>query len=224
MKEYKREFINFLLESNSLKFGEFTLKSGRLSPYFLNTGMLYTGEAINRLGNFYASAIADNIKDQFSSIFGPAYKGIPLAIAAVNSLYADHKINVSYSFNRKEAKDHGDMGLIVGKTLSESDSVIIVDDVITAGTAVRETIDILANQGNPKILGVVISVDRMEKGTGEKSAIQEISESDNIKFFPIVNILDILEFLRDSALREKFGIKSEMLTKMEEYRSEYGVA
>ncbi|MCL1865700.1 MAG: orotate phosphoribosyltransferase [Spirochaetes bacterium] len=224
MKEYKKEFINFLLESNSLKFGEFTLKSGRLSPYFLNTGMLYTGEAINRLGNFYASAIVDNIKDQYSSIFGPAYKGIPLAIATVNSLYADYKINVNYSFNRKEAKDHGDMGLIVGKTLSKSDSVIIVDDVITAGTAVRETIDILENQGNPKILGVVISVDRMEKGTGEKSAIQEISESANINFFPIVNILDILEFLKDSALREKFGIKSEMITKMEEYRSKYGVA
>ena len=224
MKDYKKEFINFLLESNSLKFGEFTLKSGRLSPYFLNTGMLYTGEAINRLGNFYASAITDNVKEQYSSIFGPAYKGIPLAIAAVNSLYANYKINVNYSFNRKEAKDHGDMGLIVGKTLSESDSVIIVDDVITAGTAVRETIDILASQGNPKILGVVISVDRMEKGTGEKSAIQEISESDNIKFFPIVNILDILEFLKDSTLREKFEIKSEMIAKMEEYRSKYGVA
>ena len=223
MKEYKKNFINFLLESNSLKFGEFTLKSGRLSPYFLNTGMLYTGEAINRLGNFYASAIVDNVKDKYSSIFGPAYKGIPLAIATVNSLYANYKINVNYSFNRKEAKDHGDMGLIVGKTLAQSDSVIIVDDVITAGTAVRETIDILENQGNPKILGVVISVDRMEKGTGEKSAIQEISESDNINFFPIVNILDILEFLKDSALREKFGIKSEMITKMEEYRSKYGV-
>ena len=224
MKEYKKEFINFLLESNSLKFGEFTLKSGRLSPYFLNTGMLYTGEAINRLGNFYASAIVDNIKDQYSSIFGPAYKGIPLAIATVNSLYANYKINVNYSFNRKEAKDHGDMGLIVGKTLSKSDSVIIVDDVITAGTAVRETIDILSSHGNPKILGVVISVDRMEKGVGEKSAIQEITESDNINFFPIVNILDILEFLKDSDLREKFGIQTEMIAKMEEYRSKYGVA
>ena len=224
MKEYKKMFINFLLESNSLKFGEFTLKSGRLSPYFLNTGMLYTGEAINRLGNFYADAIADNVKDKYSSIFGPAYKGIPLAIATVSSLYANYKINVNYSFNRKEVKDHGDMGLIVGKTLSESDSVIIVDDVITAGTAVRETIEILEKQGNPKILGVVISVDRMEKGTGEKSAIQEITESDNINFFPIVNILDILEFLKDSALREKFGIKSEMITKMEEYRSKYGVS
>lgn len=224
MKQYKKDFINFLLESNSLKFGEFTLKSGRLSPYFLNTGMLHTGEAINRLGSFYASTIVDNIKSEYTSIFGPAYKGIPLAIAAVNSLFIDHKVNVHYSFNRKEAKDHGDMGLIVGKPLSEKDSVVIVDDVITAGTAVRETIDILEKQGNPKITAVIVSVDRMEKGTGEKSAIQEISESSGITFYPIVNILDIIEFLNDSALREQFGINSEMITKMEEYRSRYGVA
>jgi len=224
MKQYKKDFINFLLESNSLKFGEFTLKSGRLSPYFLNTGMLHTGEAINRLGSFYASTIVDNIKSEYTSIFGPAYKGIPLAIAAVNSLFTDHKVNVHYSFNRKEAKDHGDMGLIVGKTLSENDSVIIVDDVITAGTAVRETIDILEKQGNPKISAVIVSVDRMEKGTGEKSAIQEISESTGITFFPIVNILDIIEFLNDESQREKYNISSEMITKMEEYRSKYGVA
>lgn len=224
MKQYKKDFINFLLESNSLKFGEFTLKSGRLSPYFLNTGMLHTGEAINRLGSFYASTIVDNIKGGYTSIFGPAYKGIPLAIAAVNSLFTEHKINVHYSFNRKEAKDHGDMGLIVGKPLSETDSVIIVDDVITAGTAVRETIDILQKQGNPGISAVIVSVDRMEKGTGEKSAIQEISESTGITFYPIVNILDIIEFLNDAPQREKFGISSEMITKMEEYRSRYGVA
>jgi len=224
MKQYKKDFINFLLESNSLKFGEFTLKSGRLSPYFLNTGMLHTGEAINKLGSFYASTIVDNIKTKYTSIFGPAYKGIPLAIAAVNSLFTEHKVNVHYSFNRKEAKDHGDMGLIVGKPLSENDSVIIVDDVITAGTAVRETIEILEKQGNPKISAVIVSVDRMEKGTGEKSAIQEISESTGITFFPIVNILDIIEFLNDSELRNKFGISTEMITKMEEYRKHYGVA
>jgi len=224
MKQYKKDFINFLLESNSLKFGEFTLKSGRLSPYFLNTGMLHTGEAINKLGGFYASTIVDNIKTKYTSIFGPAYKGIPLAIAAVNSLFTEHKVNVHYSFNRKEAKDHGDMGLIVGKPLSENDSVIIVDDVITAGTAVRETIEILEKQGNPKISAVIVSVDRMEKGTGEKSAIQEISESTGITFFPIVNILDIIEFLNDSELRNKFGISTEMITKMEEYRKHYGVA
>ncbi len=223
MKQYKKDFINFLLESNSLKFGEFTLKSGRLSPYFLNTGMLHTGEAINRLGSFYASTIVDNIKGGYTSIFGPAYKGIPLAIAAVNSLFTEHKVNVHYSFNRKEAKDHGDAGVIVGKPLTEQDSVIIVDDVITAGTAVRETIEILEKQGNPKITAVIVSVDRMEKGTGEKSAIQEISESTGITFFPIVSILDIIEFLKDASQREKFSISSEMIIKMEEYRSKYGV-
>lgn len=224
MKPYKREFISFLLESNSLKFGEFTLKSGRLSPYFLNTGMLHTGEAINRLGGFYASAIVDNIKGGFTAVFGPAYKGIPLAIATVNSLFTDHKVNVHYSFNRKEAKDHGDMGLIVGKPLTGTDSVVIVDDVITAGTAVRETIDILEKQGNPAISAVIVSVDRMEKGTGEKSAIQEISESTGISFFPIVNILDIIEYLNDPVQREKAGISDEMISKMEDYRAKYGVA
>lgn len=224
MKQYKKDFINFLLESSSLKFGEFTLKSGRLSPYFLNTGMLHTGEAINRLGSFYASTIIDNIKDEYTSIFGPAYKGIPLAIAATNSLFTEHKINVHYSFNRKEAKDHGDMGLIVGKTLTEKDSIIIVDDVITAGTAIREIIEILREQGNPQISAVIVSVDRMEKGTGERSAIQEISGSTGIKFFPIVSIVDIIEFLNDSSQREKYGISAGMITKMEDYRSQYGTA
>lgn len=223
MKEYKKEFVNFLLESNSLKFGEFTLKSGRLSPYFLNTGMLHTGEAISRLGGFYASTIVDNVKSEYTSVFGPAYKGIPLAVAAVNALYNVHGINVHYSFNRKETKDHGDMGLIVGKTLTDKDRVVIVDDVITAGTAVRETIDILEKQGNPAITAVIVSVDRMEKGTGDKSAIQEISQSTGISFFPIVTILDIIEFLADQGTRNKFGIKADMLVKMEKYRSEYGV-
>jgi orotate phosphoribosyltransferase len=186
--------------------------------------MLHTGEAINKLGSFYASTIVDNIKDKYTSIFGPAYKGIPLAVAAVNSLFTEYKINVHYSFNRKEAKEYGDMGLIVGKTLTGNDTVIIVDDVITAGTAIRETIETLKEQGNPKISAVIVSVDRMEKGTGEESAIQEISKSSGITFFSIVNILDIIEFLNDTPQREKFGINSEMITKMEEYRSRYGVA
>jgi len=223
MKDYKKEFIEFLLEMKSLKFGEFTLKSGRLSPYFLNTGMLYTGESVNKLGKFYASAIKDNIKQDFDVVFGPAYKGIPLAIATVNSLFADFKVNVSYSFNRKEAKDHGDMGLIVGKTLSSSDKVVLVDDVITAGTAVRESMEILEKNGNPSLIAVIVSVDRMEKGTGEKSAIQEIHESTGINFFPIVNILDIMEFLRDENNCAKYNIDKNMLIKMEDYRSKYGV-
>ncbi len=224
MKNYKKDFIEFLLEMKSLKFGEFTLKSGRLSPYFLNTGMLHTGEAINKLGSFYASTITDNIKEPFTAIFGPAYKGIPLAIATVNALYNEQKINVHYSFNRKEAKDHGDMGLIVGKPLSHEDKIILVDDVITAGTAVRESIEVLEKNGNPILEAVIVSVDRMEKGTGEKSAIQEISESTGISFFPIVTIIDIMEFLKDDAAREKHGIDKVMLSRMEDYRVKYGVA
>jgi len=222
MKEYKKEFISFLLESRALKFGKFTLKSGRLSPYFLNTGMLHTGMAINRLGSFYASTIVDNIKEKFTAVFGPAYKGIPLAIATVNALYHEHGINIDYTFNRKEAKDHGDMGLMVGKTLNSDDRVILVDDVITAGTAVRESLEILKSQGNPDLTAVIISVDRMEKGTGEKSAIQELTESTGIKFYPIVTILDIIEYLKTSGAET--GIDSSMITKMEEYRSRYGVA
>jgi len=223
MKEYKRDFISFLLDMNALRFGEFTLKSGRLSPYFLNTGMLHTGKAINRLGSFYASTIADNVKGGFTAVFGPAYKGIPLAIAAVNALYAEHNINVDYAFNRKEAKDHGDRGLIVGKELSASDRIVVVDDVITAGTAVRETIDILKAQGDPKLAAVIVSVDRMEKGTGEKSAIQEISESTGISFYPIVTIIDIIEYLKDGAAAARYGIGADMLGKMQEYRKTYGV-
>jgi orotate phosphoribosyltransferase len=223
MKDYKKEFIEFLLDMKSLKFGEFTLKSGRLSPYFLNTGMLYTGESVNKLGKFYASAIKDNIAQDFNVIFGPAYKGIPLAIATVNSLFSDFNINVSYSFNRKEAKDHGDMGLIVGKPLGADDKVILVDDVITAGTAVKESMEILRNNGNPSLIAVIVSVDRMEKGTGEKSAIGELRDSTGIEFFPIVNILDIMEFLRDETNCLKYNIDKNMLGKMEDYRSKYGV-
>lgn len=224
MKEYKKDFISFLMESKALKFGEFTLKSGRLSPYFLNTGMLHTGKAINKLGSFYASSIVDNIGSDFSAVFGPAYKGIPLAIATVNSLYAEHNLDVDYAFNRKEAKDHGDKGLIVGKILDNNDRLVIVDDVITAGTAIRETIELLKVQGNPELKAVIVSVDRMEKGTGEKSAIQEISESTGLKFFPIVNILDIIEFLQDPAFKHLHQVDEALIAKMLEYRKQYGVS
>ncbi|HPA73308.1 MAG TPA: orotate phosphoribosyltransferase [Spirochaetota bacterium] len=222
MKDYKRDFIHFLLKMKALRFGEFTLKSGRLSPYFLNTGMLHNGEAVARLGSFYASAIVDNINEGFTAVFGPAYKGIPLAVATVNALFLNHGINVDYSFNRKEAKDHGDKGLIVGRELTTGNRVVVVDDVITAGTAVRETMEILKAQGNPEIAAVIVSVDRMEKGTGEKSAIQEIAESTGIRFYPIVTILDIIEYLKSTTAAEH-GVDISMVAKMEEYRAKYGV-
>ncbi len=221
MKDYKKEFIKFLIENKALKFGEFTLKSGRISPYFLNTGMLYDGNAVSKLGKFYAEAITDNITEKYDAIFGPAYKGIPLAVAAVFSLYTDFNVNSDYSFNRKEMKDHGDKGLIVGKNFSESDKIILVDDVITAGTAVKETIELLKAQGNPTITAVIISVDRKEKGAGELSAIQELTKSTGIKFFPIVNFDEIVEYLKD--VNNDSNIPNDIFEKMNKYREEYGV-
>lgn len=220
MKNYQREFIEFLLSMRALKFGDFTLKSGRKSPYFLNMGALFSGMAISNIGTFYADAIADALKDDFTVIFGPAYKGIPLAIATLQALYARHGINASYAFNRKEAKDHGEAGVIVGKALEKSDRVVIVDDVITAGTAVRETLEILARQGAPTVRGIFVSVDRMEKGSGNLSAVMEISQENGIGVYPIITIRHILEYLKDTPI-EKHGVDSSMIAKIEAYLIKY---
>ncbi len=218
MKEYKKEFISFLIENNSLKFGEFKLKSGRMSPYFLNTGMLYSGEAVYKLGKFYAETIKDRVKEDYNVIFGPAYKGIPLAVSCVSSLFSEFGINKSYSFNRKESKEYGDAsGMIVGRQLSSDDRVVVIDDVITAGTAVKETVELLRMCGNPKIVSAVISVDRMEKGAGELSAIQELHESLGLNFYPIVDINEIIEFLKE---HKTVGV--DVIEKMNEYRRVYG--
>lgn len=222
MKEYKKEFIKFLIDNNSLKFGDFTLKSGRKSPYFLNTGMLYSGEALNKLGHFYAEAIKESGLE-FDVVFGPAYKGIPLCVASTMALKAQFDINADYSFNRKEVKDHGDKGLLVGRKLEASDKLVVVDDVITAGTAMREVIEMLKGLGSPKIVGAFVSVDRMEKGQGEKSAIQELSETTGIKFFPIITIEEIIEFLKDFEIDGKKFLSSEMLESLKRYREQYGV-
>jgi len=218
MKEYKKEFISFLIEHNSLKFGEFKLKSGRMSPYFLNTGMLYSGEAVHRLGKFYAETIKDRVKEEFNVVFGPAYKGIPLAVSCASSLFSEFKMNKFYSFNRKESKDHGDAsGLIVGKQLEGSDRIVLIDDVITAGTAIKETVSLLEQCNNPKIVSVVVSVDRMERGAGELSAIQELNQSLGINFYPIVNIKEIIEYLEENKT-----VGPEMIGLMTEYRRTYG--
>ncbi|MEK7528754.1 MAG: orotate phosphoribosyltransferase [Patescibacteria group bacterium] len=211
MQQYKINFINFLLESNALKFGQFTLKSGRISPYFINAGQFNTGEALARLGSYYADMINDNIKD-FNVIFGPAYKGIPLAVTTAAALYKEHGRNVGYSFNRKEAKDHGEGGMIVGAPLSSESKVVIIDDVITAGTAMRDTLEVFKKNGNPQIVGIAILVDRMEKGLGETSAIQDLEKETGVKVYPIVTVLDIMEYLHD-----------EHYEAMQAYRKQYGV-
>jgi orotate phosphoribosyltransferase len=222
MQAYKEEFINFLVKSGALKFGDFTLKSGRKCPYFLNLGQFYRGSAISTLANYYAKAINAGIKD-FNVIFGPAYKGIPLAVAAASEYFREFKSDVAYSFNRKEAKDHGEGGMIVGSPINAESKVVIVDDVMTAGTALRESLDILNKLGPPQIVGVLIAVDRMEKGQGEKSATQEMKDEFGITVYSIVTIADILEYLYNKPVDGMIYIDDEKKAAIENYRKQYGV-
>ena len=212
MEQYQKDFVDFTLETGVLKFGEFTLKSGRISPYFFNAGLFNTGSHLSQLGNFYAQAIeASNL--QFDVLFGPAYKGIPLAAATAIALNDNFNRNVPYSFNRKEAKDHGEGGSIVGHPL-EGD-ILIIDDVITAGTAIREAQDIInANDANTK--GVIVALDRQEKGKGELSAIQEVEQIFGIRVLSIINLSHIIEYLKASK-------NEDVVSRIESYRSQYGI-
>jgi orotate phosphoribosyltransferase len=200
-----------------LRFGEFTLKSGRLAPYFINTGLYCKGSQIARLGEFYADCIK-TAGIEFDTLFGPAYKGIPLAVAAANSLYSKYNIDVNYCFDRKEAKDHGEGGVIVGKKLDNGERVVIIEDVITAGTAVRETVPVLKGAADVTVAGMIISVDRMEKGKGETSAVMEVEAEYGFKVYPIVTIIDIIEAIETDIIPCK-----EFLPKMKAYREQYGV-
>lgn len=223
MQTYQQNFILFLVRSGALKFGEFTLKSGRKCPYFLNFGQFYKGSAIGELGRYYAAAIRENVAD-FDTVFGPAYKGIPLSVATTIAFARDFQQEVSYSFNRKEAKDHGDTGMIVGAPITADSKIVIVDDVMTAGTALRETLALLQKLGSPKIQGVLIAVDRMERGQSDKSAIQEIHDEFGIQVFSIVTLDQIIECLHGKTVEGQVYIDDEKLAKIQEYRREYGVS
>lgn len=214
---YKNEFIKFMFDSGVLTFGDFVTKSGRNTPYFINTGNYNTGEQINKLGYFYAKCMEENNIDS-TVLFGPAYKGIPLCVTVASALYKDYGKNVNYCFNRKEAKDHGEGGVMVGYSLKYGDKVTIIEDVITAGTAIRESLPILNNQANITVDSVIISVDRMEKGNNEKSAIQEVYEQFGIKVYPIVTIIDIIDAIKNDVIDCK-----QYLDKMIAYREKYGV-
>ncbi len=213
MRAYKREFIDLALELEVLRFGEFTLKSGRVSPYFFNAGQFNTGYAAAKLGRFYAAAVADS-GIEFDMLFGPASKGIPLAALAAASLAEHHGIDVPYMYNRKEAKAHGEGGSVVGGDLEGR--VLIVDDVITAGTAVREAYQIITSMG-AEIAGLVISLDRQERGQGATSAVQELRDSLGIPVISIVQLDDVIEVLDES---EEYG---EFLEPVLEYRRKFGV-
>jgi orotate phosphoribosyltransferase len=213
MEQYQNDFVDFMLEIGALKFGEFTLKSGRVSPYFFNVGQFNQGNHLSQLGQFYAQAIeASGIK--FDVLFGPAYKGIPLAAATAIALNDSFNRSVPYSFNRKEAKDHGEGGSIVGHPL-EGD-ILIIDDVITAGTAIREAKDIIDTNG-AKTKGVVVALDRQEKGKGELSAIQEVEQNFGIAVVSIINLSHIVDYL-------KVNNDKNIINRIESYRSQYGIS
>lgn len=215
--DYKQEFIQFMCDSGVLTFGEFTLKSGRKAPYFINTGNYKTGKQIAKLGEFYADCIEDNHLDP-QVIYGPAYKGIPLCISAASALARKYDRDVAYSFNRKEAKDHGEKGVIVGYQLKDGDRVVITEDVITSGVAVRETMPVLQAAADVNLAGMVISVDRRERGQGTLSAVQEVYRDFGLKVYPIVTIEDIIDCLKRDLIPG-----AEYLDSMLAYRQQYGV-
>ena len=215
----KDDFITFLIEHDILTFGEFITKSGRKTPYFINTGNYNNGQSLSAISEFYAEAIHENFKNA-TMLFGPAYKGIPLVSVVSLKLFEKYKVNLSIAFNRKEAKDHGEGGIIVGHKPSERDKVVIVEDVVTSGISISESIEILKSNGNPQILGAVISVDRMERGKGKKTAIQELQEEFGIKIIPIITIKDILDFLSSREIPKYSQNQSELVKKMIEYLKE----
>ena len=214
---YKESFIKFMVDCGVLTFGEFTLKSGRKAPYFINCGNYKTGTQLAKLGEYYAECIKDN-NIPVETLFGPAYKGIPLAVSAVVALSNKFGIDVSYCFDRKEVKDHGEGGMFVGKTLTDGEKVVIIDDVMTSGKALRETLPKLRAAANVDISGMVITVDRMEKGTGELSAVQEAKRDFGVTVYSIVNMEDIIKAIENDIVPGK-----EYLEKMREYRNTYGV-
>ncbi len=215
---YKQQFIKFMVESGVLKFGEFTLKSGRIAPYFINTGNYKTGAQLAKLGKYYAQCIKEN-GIEAETLVGPAYKGIPLAVATGIALFSEYGKELNYCFDRKEVKDHGEGGLFVGKQLTDGERVIIVEDVMTSGKALRELLPKLEAAAKVKIAGMVISVDRMERGLESNlSAVQEVYKEFGVKVFSIVNMADIIAAIEDGVIEGR-----EYLPQMKAYRAQYGV-
>ncbi len=217
MEQYKKDFIDFMVECQVLKFGDFVTKSGRQTPFFVNTGYYRTGEQLRRLGEYYAQAINEKFGTDFDVLFGPAYKGIPLSVTASIALSAKFGANIRYCSNRKEIKDHGDKGILLGGPIQDGDKVVIIEDVTTAGTSIRETLPIIRDNADAKVLGLVVSVDRCERGTGEKSALDEIHDNFGIETTAIVTMEEVVEHLMGTI------IDDEMKAKIDAYYELYGV-
>ena len=224
MEQYKKEFIEFMVESQVLKFGEFTLKSGRKSPFFMNAGAYVTGSQLKRLGEYYAKAIHDNYGLDFDVLFGPVYKGIPLSVVTAIAIHDLYGVEVRYCSNRKEAKDHGgDAGLLLGSKIKDGDRVVIIEDVTTSGKSIEETFPIIQAQGNVEIKGLMVSLNRMERGKGDKSALEEIQETYGFPANAIVTMEDVITYLYNRPCQGKIQIDDKMKAAIDAYYEEYGV-
>ena len=224
MEPYQTEFVDFLMDVGVLSFGDFTTKSGRQTPYFINTGKYQTGSQMMRLGQFYAEAILMSSIGEFDVIFGPAYKGIPLVVATAIAFHQLHEQEVRFCFNRKEAKTHGERGNLIGTTLRDGDRVLIVEDVTTAGTSIRETVPLLRQSADIELAGLVVSVDRQERGAGEKGALDELAGAYNMPTSSIVRIDEVIEYLDGVRSGGRPVIDERLRERIKSYRATFGVA
>lgn len=223
MESYKQEFIEFMVDSQVLKFGEFTLKSGRKSPFFMNAGAYVTGAQLKKLGEYYAKAIHDNYGDDFDVLFGPAYKGIPLSVAATIAYSELYGKEIRYCSNRKEVKDHGDVGILLGSNLKDGDRVVIIEDVTTSGKSIEETFPILKEQADVEIKGLMVSLNRMEKGLGGKvSALAEIKEKYGFDAHAIVTMEDVITHLYNRPYKGQTYIDDTLKAAIDQYYETYG--
>ena len=222
MEQYKQEFIEFMVDCKVLKFGDFVTKSGRKTPFFINTGFYRTGSQLRKLGQYYATAIKEKYGTNFDILFGPAYKGIPLSVTTSAALDEMYGAEVGYCSNRKEVKDHGDTGILLGSPISDGDKIVIIEDVTTAGTSIEETLPIINAQGDVDVMGLVVSVDRMERGQGTKSALCEIEEKYGIKTTAIVTMADVIEHLYNRPYKGEVIIDDTLKAAIDDYYAQYG--
>lgn len=223
MEAYKQNFIEFMVDCQVLKFGDFVTKSGRKTPFFVNTGFYRTGGQLRKLGEYYARAIHDKFGLDFDVLFGPAYKGIPLSVAASMAISQCYDKDIRYCSNRKEVKDHGDTGILLGSPINDGDRVVIIEDVTTAGTSISETLPIIKAQGEVSPVGLVVSVDRMERGQGQKSALQEIEETYGLETTAIVTMDEVVEHLYNREYKGTVIIDDARKKQIDAYYEQYGV-
>lgn len=217
MEQYKKEFIEFMLSCDVLKFGDFTLKSGRKSPFFMNAGLYVTGRQLSELARYYAKAIHDQFGDDFDVLFGPAYKGIPLTVATSMAYYELYGKEIRYCSNRKEIKDHGDTGILLGSKLKDGDRVVMIEDVTSSGKSMEETVPIVRGQANVEIVGLIVSLNRNEKGKSDKTALKEISELYGFPTAAIVSMPEVIE-----VMKEENRLDDELLSRIDAYYEQYG--